>query len=507
MIDLVILIILRIDMHIIGHLNALINKSSVSQHSLLQGIFIGILTFSIPFMWNAYQQILELKEKTRGEKIENILTQVYYQKKLKYFTRFVQIIASSLIFLALFLVPVIPPFLGFVILIICFVYFACLPQIYNEIDRLSFTRLSGFIDEKDAKSEEFQKVFYELWQKSDAEIEKEFSINILTLTDKFFSKLAFLTTQEESLALFKLLTAFTRNFEKRNLAIYLSKDITKKILELHFSVWKKGEILIKSDRTETWSYFNQSENVLSSIIENLLGKALDTRQSFLFFYPYIEFVTSKTTTVKYLEDLFGTFYRTLFNKINSSYAEYDVWQHYFPKEWKITKNNYEDKQNVFVRLTINEYMHWAIERMDNSEKYDIALDGVTRELFPETEPGDWAIILMIFFAQTEERIGFVLNRSWNFGAVGRIHMYSNSASEAALDQDLDQQRGAFTAAEDKATVELALLFFPNLFTEENLKTFIKRAEETEVTDDVKKGRKIRLINLLKKLLAGTKAST
>ena len=73
-------------------------------------IFLGMITFSIPFLWNAYQRLLEKKKYIIGEKIENILEKEFYYKSVKLFRYLVQYPVGIFIFLGLFIIPILFPF-------------------------------------------------------------------------------------------------------------------------------------------------------------------------------------------------------------------------------------------------------------------------------------------------------------------------------------------------------------------------------------------------------------
>ena len=56
----------------------------------LQTIVIGLIAFSIPFLWNVHQRLLDKKDKIYGDKIENILAKEYYIKGINRFEVWIQ---------------------------------------------------------------------------------------------------------------------------------------------------------------------------------------------------------------------------------------------------------------------------------------------------------------------------------------------------------------------------------------------------------------------------------
>jgi len=151
----------------------------------LISIVLGFIAFSIPFLWNAYQRILDKKAHIQGDKIENILTKEFYLKSLRYFEILIQYPVGILIFLGLFVVPLFPFYLGVTALVIIFFYFSMLPQIFQKVEVLSTTNLKDFLTSANAESEDTRKVFAELWQKEDDLFEKELSIELSHIFEYF----------------------------------------------------------------------------------------------------------------------------------------------------------------------------------------------------------------------------------------------------------------------------------------------------------------------------------
>ncbi|MCM8811299.1 MAG: hypothetical protein NC917_06615, partial [Candidatus Omnitrophica bacterium] len=141
------------------------NFYATIDNSILLTIFIGILTFIIPLVWNIYQRILDIKQHNIGTKINNILTKKYYHKVIKYFDNFIQLPIAVFAFLGLFLIPLFFPFeLGLFFLFLIFIYFALLPQIFKHIEEKSVTDLKKFFQEEIATSEDLLNAFKEIWQ-------------------------------------------------------------------------------------------------------------------------------------------------------------------------------------------------------------------------------------------------------------------------------------------------------------------------------------------------------
>jgi len=97
--------------------------------------------------------------------------------------------------------------------------------------------------------------------------------------------------------------------------------------------------------------------------------------------------------------LYLTFFtKCFFENIAKSTEKNDIWEHYFPKEWKITKNNLENKKNIIAKISRYKFLQWAQVRIwQAKEEFDRDLDDISRNLFPEVEPIIRARILIFIF--------------------------------------------------------------------------------------------------------------
>ncbi len=142
----------------------------------LQTIFIGFIAFGIPFMWNAYQRILEIKSQSIGEKIEHILSKEFYQKANKYFEAFLLFPTALLVFVGLIVSPFLPLLVAIVLIIFSVIFFILQPRIFSWIEGISATDLKNYLIRKDPTDPDLLKVFRELWQKDDKAVEKDLAI-------------------------------------------------------------------------------------------------------------------------------------------------------------------------------------------------------------------------------------------------------------------------------------------------------------------------------------------
>lgn len=165
--------------------NKLIEQTLVTY---AQTIFVGLITFSIPFLWNAYQRLLEYKNKARGDGIENILAKEFYEKAVMYFEASLLYPTAIITFLGI----VISPFLHFLVLTIftiasC-IFFLLQTKIYNWVEERANTNLRSYLESKNPSNPDWGKAFKELWQMSDTTLEKD-SLRPNHLLDIFVKKI------------------------------------------------------------------------------------------------------------------------------------------------------------------------------------------------------------------------------------------------------------------------------------------------------------------------------
>lgn len=318
---------------------------------------------------------------------------------------------------------------------------------------------------------------------------------------------------KNNLTLSKLLNDFNNNINNRSIfSLVVYKEIFPKILEWHFKVWKEEQIQLKSNRISgEWGYYNEIFNNLGLIIEKIEIRVLKERQSSYFFRKIKRHLDNhkddhvEINSIKryYIEELLTIFCKSFFENIASSPVGFQIWEHYFPKEWKITKNNFENKDlSPIVNIFWNKFLSWAINRIyGKEEEFDKKLDNVSRNLFPEVEPFLWAQILTFFYSSYDEsRIKSFVERSLNFGRIGRVSIYSFSGDNK--DEMWEQLR---LEGEDqrKKTYELACFLFNKTFSKENIEEYIKELKglEAEYSKDSNEERKrLRLYNIFSEML-------
>ncbi len=488
-----------------------IDKPTDNHPTYLISILLGLIAFSIPFLWNAYQRILDIKANTKGDRIENILTKEFYQKSLKYFKYFIQYPVGILILFGLFVVPLLPFHLGVTALVLIFFYFFMLPQIFDKIECLSTTNLKDFLASANAESEDTRKVFAELWQKEDDLFEKEFSIEPFHVFEYFSDKVDSLIEQDKPTLIQPLIKDFG-DFLKNRSIIFLTvyETIPSKILEWYFKAWKrKCEFSHKADRLKELANYNILR-MLNSIIKIIEERTLKGHISFSFFecfkkhveeYKEEKIEDENKRTRRYIESLFHIFYQVFFENIKDAPEKYEIWEYYFPKEWKITKGNLEDKDNYVSGISLDQFLRWAYPRIQQpTADYDETLENAIKNLFPEVDPIVWSRILLFVYTPHDpgNRIKSVIEREWNFGFSGRGYV-----GFIGDKKEFEKEFNEYIQQQERNAFELALFLFVKQFDKENLKKYIEELKELEskYDDDSKEeGHRLRLLDILEKML-------
>lgn len=483
----------------------------INPNIFLLNVFVGMITFSIPFLWNAYKDILDKKKYITGQKIENILAREFYKKSIKFFGYFIQYPVCIVVFLGLVVIPLFFPFIaGILFLSGVFIYFSLLPQIFQKIEEKSSTNLKDFILHKEADEPDILMIFKELWQIKDENIEKEFSIKPVHVFDYFAQKINKLLKGKQPLIIKKYFNDFLTFINNRsNIFLVVSKEVFPKILEWHFEIWRKVyEYVSKEEEFNEWINYDEIYRVLDSIFQKIEERALKEREAFHFFNYFKkyeekykkEFVISKINKNFYYRDfLFRSFYKVFFKNIEDSPERDYIWKNYFPKEWKITKNNLENEENIISKASLNNFMEWTRDRIwREKEEFDEDLGNVSSNLFPEVSPFMWAPILIFVFSPSgENRAKSVIERTWNFGHIGRIRTFWYSEDN---EEEIRKKIREETIKEEENTIELAYLLFKNWFSKENLDKHIKALKYLEYPkESTKENKRIRLLNIFNRI--------
>lgn len=285
----------------------------------------------------------------------------------------------------------------------------------------------------------------------------------------------------------RLLNDFHDFIDNRDSIFLLSFDnCFPKILEWHFIIWKNQygtfskENINKIDRS---SYF-EIDYIVDNIIRKITTEALTNKQRSFSYFKHLkkhfrkyssESIEGEKHEYIYLETV--PIYQDLFDKIPGSSESHDIWGHYFPEEWKVTKKNFEN--HIESRIFFKSFLNWVQSRIwgNNEEGWDKILDNISKELFPSTDPMTWSrIITFVFSPWGESRMKNIVERDRNFGYVGRTVAGSG-------DEDISKKLHDLTKESEESTFDLALFFFGNVFSKGSVEQWISELKNLDYTKD------------------------
>jgi len=343
-----------------------------------------------------------------------------------------------------------------------------------------------------------------VWQKGEMDTKSEID----------FSKIFSLKIDQNIKINYKLTSELLKDFYnfmnyRSVVSLVVTEELFPKILKWHFEIWqKKYELSGKKDKLGERSNYSEISRILNNIFTNIEERSLKERMAYSFFEHFkkhakdckkvlLKDVNKQDYYRHYISSLFTIFCRVFFENIEKSPEKRDVWEYYFPKEWKITKNNLESKENIISKISLNEFLQWAQVRIWKMEEdFDSHLDDISRNLFPKVEPIIWAkILIFIFTGHGRNRVKSVVERPWNFGYYGRTRVYSGSGKEAEVEfKKMGRE-------EILNTYKLSYALFKKSFSKRSLEIYIeslKKLQYSEDTEEEKKRKK--LLKIFKELL-------
>jgi len=486
--------------------------------NIIQGIGLALLTILIPLaiavLADIYQKRREENKEFTYLDLHVILDNVFNIKLL--------ILSVFLIFFPMFfweiligldrLIAVHFAFIG--ILLVVDIIFKVSRWVKGNVFDFRFSYLR-----KLNRYNDLEIVWRSVWQVENINIQNE--RKFFQIFSSTINRLLNLTEKNESLkTISKLLNDFYNSINKRSIAA-LNEDIFPKILDWHFNFWRKEnelldkKLLDKKGKSDKWSNYSEISRILNDIFDNIEECSLKERMAYSFFEHFKrhaehykkKLVERNKTHHYYIDSLFGIFCRVFFENIEKSPKKHDIWKHYFPEEWKITKNNLENKENIISKILLKKYVQWAqIRIIQAKEDLDWDLDNISRNLFPEVGPILWAMILIFIFSPYgDNRMKSVIERPWTFGLMGRLRIYSGDieVSKEESNKKNEEEMQFAEEAETKNTFELACLLFKEKFSKDNLEKYIKSLKELDPEykkDPDKEKKRLRLIDAFSEML-------
>ena len=494
-----------------------------------QTIFLGFITFSIPFLWNLYQKILEVKSKSVGYSIENIINKDLYKR-------------ADRLFVYYLLFPYIFFLLGGLVFSFCFssilLYFFiftsfCLilfsTKIYHWIEGNSDIsspmdkQLKNFISLTPI-NDDLMRLLNQLFQKTDGEIEKQYFLNSSEWLDLFTCRIEKIIEQgpvdkQNGEFLYNILTFFHDSLENRDLLALLRSSIFEKFLKFHLTLWKKGQG--KEDREEYIFVLSVFERTISKIFT----KSFEEQEGKYFIFFLSDFIKHINNSLEekieingekklYVKDILSltNFCNILFNRVPYHPSHLEVWRS-IPYEWRISSQNL--KKGIVPRILLNKFLIWAQLRIiqGKEKEWDECLDEVSAELFPETDPKLWAYILTFAFApyvplkKVESFMEWPIIFGYTTERFSDILKNAEWTTDINLEEEYQQEKKKTMEQVEKTikllrTIRNVYVLFRDTFSQENIEKYLEeiRTIEDKYKDDKEKCHKLqRLKSVFEKL--------
>jgi hypothetical protein len=309
----------------------------------------------------------------------------------------------------------------------------------------------------------------------------------------------------------KLLNDFNSFINNRPVFFLVAtEEVFPKILEWHFKVWQKKYMCLgKKIDLDKFTNYSGISRVLNSIFRTIEERSLKEGEAFsLFAYfkkhaeQYKHELVKRDHEHHYIIFLFRTFYQVFFENVLYSSEILDIWEQYFPKEWKISKTNLLDKEHKLLSILSWKYfLYWANDRIRQSkEEKDLVLGEFSRDLFPEVDPNLWAKFLVFVFSGSDEknRVKLAIEKPWNFGPIERVKLYS---IDEIGSEEMHKKMSVDIEIERQKTYELTCYLFKKEFSKENLEKYIKSLQELKYKEDPEKeNKRLRLLNTFNEML-------
>ncbi|MDF1553875.1 MAG: hypothetical protein P1P84_12470 [Deferrisomatales bacterium] len=172
-----------------------------------------------------------------------------------------------------------------------------------------------------------------------------------------------------------------------------------------FYGWALSLWTLSHNRGRFWQWNFYHRELLQAVVKALLSNAMGPYKLFdvlaAHIYDYEAQVQaggdSATTRehVRYVSVILDSFCSVFFQQIEAAPASHDIWNRYFPEEWKITADNYK---NTPSRILCGVFVKWALDRMrPRGEEFDKDLSEVINGLFPKVDQSLFPAFLLWLF--------------------------------------------------------------------------------------------------------------
>ena len=234
-------------------------------------------------------------------------------------------------------------------------------------------------------------------------------------------------------------------FNRRNYEEKIQKAFSSK----HFPTFKKWTLsLLKKVYAEddffwNWHYFQQE--LFPAAAKVLLYDGHGPYQLFTCFKKHIDEAEVKLDKIEnedrkqrwwnYIMGLFGSFCPMFFENIDSVSNKYEVWEHYFPSDWKVTATN---SKNRISRVILHEFLQWAQQRVFKKDgvDYDKDLTEVVDGIFPNAHHDLFPAFLMLLVSS---EIKYAIQKEPSFFLTNTGISWSGEKSDEEIQQMSNQR--------------------------------------------------------------------
>jgi hypothetical protein len=427
--------------------------------SLFQGVILGILTVFIPF---ALAFLTDALGKKQGIEKRVLNEEVFEIQKIFWLSvlslsvfAFLKIESSDGDSREFFIQG-----LSIVLLIpLVFEFWGVFKKVlkYAKGDKndflISYLKKLKIPKDKDAMKEDWEEI-WGVGEQQNLEKEKEFPFRFFEqeITQIFIGHIDQAIEKNEFQLANELGQIYLNNVEKRE-AVFVIHDFTPKVLEWGFEFHKKLDGYLEESKKDIkneeyifkWNLFQGA--FLQKIIEiAILRWSIFASSFFRELEKYIEEYEKNygeemnTEEIKenesrndvpsqryqgfyvgYLRNILQNFCSSFFEHIADSPERFDIWEHYFPSEWKITKENLQNqKTKKIVMILFVELFDQTIKKVfEADDKYVIT---ILEKLYPEINIKLWMMLVCFYYCRenADQSIKILVEKSFLQSSILKI---------------------------------------------------------------------------------------
>lgn len=431
-------------------------REAASEPVRLQAAIIGAITFSIPGLWDLTREINDANSKLVDKGPNSVINKRYYQKLGDDFRRFALVPSAVAAGIGLIFVPSLPYPWSLIFVTIASIWLFCLAWVIGSIRNRNTRDLAKFIEQENVVSDDLRAILTSLWQLDASKMANQFGVSETRIYSAMLLHANRLVSRSELNPVLGLIRDFASSMSHRSMQFLTSgAEVVPPLLVFRRMIWLAEQerlTLTESDsRPELlheWSMYEAILRDVDSAILGIQGRVISETQSYGYFHALETHLAAHGADKKYVVYLIKVIGQKMIEQISTSEDQYSVWEHYFPKTWLITNGALAQVNNHTVKQWNNFYLNWAIRRIGEAKEYDLVLDNVTANLFPELEPQLFAEMLMFVATAYSpgHRIAALAANPVTFGPVGRIFFTDGLDQEVDINRKMDEQRRLAEAA-------------------------------------------------------------